>query len=91
MQSKEGWFGWFGGENSDMAQPITSEFMPVTPNSIISEPIMKQLFVDVMTVGGYHDAKIKTKLTLVHDPAWMVHQINCQIIGSQVITSIWKV
>jgi hypothetical protein len=86
-----GWFGWFGSEGEAMEQVAADAFIPVPPNAAIPQPIKKQIFANVMTVGGYQDAGIKTKLTVIHDPSWMVHQINCQIIGSQVVASAWKV
>ena len=90
-ESGDSWFGWFGGEDEVEEVIATDEFMPVTANPIVPNPIKKQIFVNIMTVGAYNDAKIKTKLTLIHDPAWKIHQINCQIVGAPFVTPLWKV
>jgi hypothetical protein len=89
--SSESWFGWFASEDPVEEVIVSEEFIPVVPNPIVPNPITQQIFVNVLTVGGYNDAKIKTKLTLVHDPEWKIHQLNIQVVGTPFITPLWKV
>ena len=85
------WFSWFNGADVAESAVAGDEFVPVSVSSMIGAPITRQWFINVYTVGGYHDARIKSKLTMIYDASWMTYQINYQAVGSQVVASGWKV
>ena len=90
-EGSSSWFSWFSNDLPVEEPVVADEFAPVEPSPLIPQPIKAEYSINLMTVGGYDDAKIKTKITLLYDPSWKIYQTVVQVVGSPFIAPIWKV
>ncbi|KAK2155031.1 hypothetical protein LSH36_251g05012 [Paralvinella palmiformis] len=84
------WFGWFSNDEPVEEAVVGDEFVAVEASPLIVSPIKREFYINLMTVGGYDDAKIKTKFTVLYDPAWNICQTSIQMVGSPFIAPMWK-